>query len=359
MINFYIFLAILLIPASLPASELRCEALAIDGDMLSPVHDLGDWQSFLIQIQTKRGPLPERLTLAYDQLTSFAKDTETLPFDRHHLLAMIAKSAEVDLERLEAILRRAIDIHLTYEVPVLVAYLIAMQNFYHPVFDSEEDLIGTLKKEHKKARTMALLSHATLDQKYGRHPYEYHLRAVRRALKRFGFGPDDSILGLKLGTAGWLHDAIEDTYITLADIYYALGLEMGDAMYGLTNVAKDPKHEDGIEPEDVRQLRKRLTKLKTVESELRRLTKLADRIANTEMSMLSLFLGEDTKIEKYRNEWHDFYGILHVPGEADEMWRHLQLMTFDEDYAVAYLIEQEDLPADFIRQRPVETPPPH
>lgn len=55
-----------------------------------------------------------------------------------------------------------------------------------------------------QARELALAQHGT--QKYGEHPYSYHLSQVSQLLAEFGYAGDEAI-----AAAGWLHDTLEDT----------------------------------------------------------------------------------------------------------------------------------------------------
>lgn len=70
----------------------------------------------------------------------------------------------------------------------------------------EEDQVGP--------REFAVAAHG--DQRYGPRSYVEHLAAVVEVLKEFGFG-DDYV------AAGWLHDVVEDTSVTEADIEAAFG----------------------------------------------------------------------------------------------------------------------------------------
>lgn len=94
------------------------------------------------------------------------------------------------------------------------------------------------KDQHKDVIRFAISKHeAEYNQMYGDEPYSYHLRQVRSVLKRFGFGPKDSLLGLKLGTAAWLHDVIEDTNVTYDQVWELFGHDIA------IKVISDPQHE--------------------------------------------------------------------------------------------------------------------
>jgi len=141
------------------------------------------------------------------------------------------------------------------------------------------------------ARAMALEAHK--DQKYGELPYDYHLKAVVKALEDVDFEEYDV-----LAAAAWLHDAVEDTSLTLHDIRQRCGGRVARLVDAVT---------DG--PGETRQERKAAmyVKLQAAPWEARRL-KLADRIANTEASI------EDPKRSRmYASEFPEF--IRRVGGD--------------------------------------------
>ena len=122
----------------------------------------------------------------------------------------------------------------------------------------------------QRARVMALEAHG--DQRYGDIPYEYHLREVAGIVRPplSPFDGDDIVIA-----AAWLHDAVEDTDLTLNDIRK----ELGGKVARLVDCVTD-------EPGNNRSERKAgmYKKLSSGPWEARRL-KLADRIANTKASI--------------------------------------------------------------------------
>ncbi len=119
-----------------------------------------------------------------------------------------------------------------------------------------------------KARSLALSAHG--NQCYGNRPYEEHLRAVVKVLRRFGvvLGQDD---GTELICAAWLHDTREDTEVRNSSIVAEFGHRIADIVERVTD-----------EPGENRKARKRATYPKIVESDAAVIVKLADRIANVE-----------------------------------------------------------------------------
>lgn len=71
-----------------------------------------------------------------------------------------------------------------------------------------------LRQGPETAREFAVRAHG--QQRYGERPYVEHLSAVVEVLEEFGFS-DDYV------AAGWLHDVVEDTSETEADIEAAFG----------------------------------------------------------------------------------------------------------------------------------------
>jgi (p)ppGpp synthase/HD superfamily hydrolase len=116
-----------------------------------------------------------------------------------------------------------------------------------------------------RARAFALAAHK--DTKYGKLPYEFHLRAVVAAMPTFA--SDEAV------AAAWLHDAVEDTETTLHDIRQ----EFGGKVARLVDAVTD-------EPGPNRAVRKEgmYKKLAAAPAEARAV-KLADRFANMKASI--------------------------------------------------------------------------
>lgn len=84
------------------------------------------------------------------------------------------------------------------------------------------------------ARRFALQAHGS--QMYGTRPYEYHLRGVVRVLSEEGDVADRSIL-----TAAWLHDVVEDTHVTIRDIYTLFGSRVASIVGAVTDDEGDTR----------------------------------------------------------------------------------------------------------------------
>ena len=229
------------------------------------------------------------------------------PADRPKLLRIF----EYLIEKMDEPGRASLDLLNHAPYPEVVAAVHAI-----------EGRVQQLKHQHKAVIRLAIAKHEVeIDQRYGDQRYSYHLRAVREVLKRFGFGPKDSYLGLFVGTAAWLHDILEDTDLTFAKLRDLVGLEMATTVWAVTKRRKWDT--------DTGEWNTVLSLAKTGLYRSSRLLKLADRIANVEEGMIRLFRGEPTKVHKYIEDWPRFFEALYVEGEADAMWGHLQGLLTD------------------------------
>lgn len=190
-----------------------------------------------------------------------------------------------------------------------------------PLFIISLDGAVHQKGLNKKIRDFAYALHDGLGQTYGDHPYSYHLHKVREVLKRFGFGPKDSVLGLLLGSAAYLHDVMEDAGVSYDLVRFLFGQDLADVVWGVSNVPR----QEGLSQKE----RKRLTLMKTASDYRSKVLKLADRIANMEESLMNFKHGKTTKIKKYLEEWDMFETYLYNPQEAQlwPMWDHLRSLV--------------------------------
>ncbi|MEG3898099.1 MULTISPECIES: HD domain-containing protein [unclassified Microcoleus] len=155
-----------------------------------------------------------------------------------------------------------------------------------------------------KAKEFAIVQHGT--QKYGEHPYSYHLDRVSQVLAQFGCAGDEAI-----AAAGWLHDTLEDTPTTYEMLVSEFGKETADIVWAVTS-------EPGINRAD----RFRKTALKIQSDKKALAVKLADRIANTEASFQS-----NPKLYKmYVKEFALFKQLLYNPQDFElmAMWNRLE-----------------------------------
>lgn len=140
-------------------------------------------------------------------------------------------------------------------------------------------------------------------QRYGKAPndvpYEAHLEAVAEVLRRFGYGNDGVLM-----SAAYLHDVIEDTCATRAELAERFGTRIAD----IVDAVSDP-------PGASRAERKAAAYPRIAGCEGAVIVKLADRIANVEAG--------GPMVDRYRAEQASFRAALQRDGVADEMWRTL------------------------------------
>jgi (p)ppGpp synthase/HD superfamily hydrolase len=162
----------------------------------------------------------------------------------------------------------------------------------------------------KKAFDLAKVFHQ--NQKYGNEPYTRHLEDVVAVLKRFGI-TDSAILA-----AAWLHDAVEDTSLTIEMVESEFGKNVASLVYAVTT-----------EPGKNRKERNTKTYPKIKAKNEAIYLKLADRIANAQASIENNI----EKLKMYQNEFHDFKIALRQPGVADEMWSFLEELIRSKSHA--------------------------
>lgn len=159
----------------------------------------------------------------------------------------------------------------------------------------------------EKAREFAIAKHGT--QKYGEHPYFYHLDKVVGVLTRFGIEHEVLIC------SALLHDTIEDTGTTFEEVKEVFGEEIANAVYAVTDELGRNREE-----------RKGKTYPKIRRNLDARIVKLADRIANTEESIKT----SEKKFKMYKEEFWEFHLALYGfqtyfdhDSSFHKMWRHL------------------------------------
>lgn len=151
----------------------------------------------------------------------------------------------------------------------------------------------------EEARAFAIKHHG--DQKYGDKPYSYHLDSVVSLLEPYGE---------KAQVIGYLHDVVEDTDVSLAEIEELFGTEISQAVGMLTD-----------QPGKNRKERKQKTYdlMATVQGDLEiaLLVKTADRLANI---TACLEHGRTDKLKMYQDEHSHFKRAVYRPGLCDELW---------------------------------------
>ena len=153
----------------------------------------------------------------------------------------------------------------------------------------------------KKAYVWAERFH--LNQKYGNEAYIKHLEDVVIILKRFGIKSSFVL------AATWLHDAVEDTPLTIETVKEDFGDGVARLVYAVTT-----------EPGKNRKERNAKTYPKIAAQPEAIYLKLADRIANVEAS----WGNNKEKLTMYQKEFPAFQKALKQPNRANEMWDFLE-----------------------------------
>ncbi|MET3496653.1 HD domain-containing protein [Variovorax boronicumulans] len=155
------------------------------------------------------------------------------------------------------------------------------------------------------ARRYAIEMHG--DQKYGTHPYVHHLDAVVALLQPYGD---------MARVVGYLHDVVEDTDATVADVQSRFGDLVARCVALLTDA-----------PGANRKERKAKTyaamALVTGDEELALVVKAADRLANVRACVAD---GHRALWDTYRGEHPTFRAAAFRAGQCDPLWLELDAL---------------------------------
>jgi guanosine-3',5'-bis(diphosphate) 3'-pyrophosphohydrolase len=146
-------------------------------------------------------------------------------------------------------------------------------------------------------------------QQYGTGSFhQNHLARVVATLQAFGETDEVKI------AAAWLHDAVEDTDVTVADVRAEFGDDVADLVWRLTDEKGGNRRERHAKTHQ---------KIREKSDAVR--VKLADRIANVESS-----IEQRTHLfGMYKAEHPAFREHLYREGEFPEMWQRLDgLLTY-------------------------------
>lgn len=151
--------------------------------------------------------------------------------------------------------------------------------------------------------------HREVNQFYGDHPYEYHLRAVVNVAKKYIelLPKKDRDLAI---AACWAHDTIEDTRQTYNDVKRVLGWKVAEVVYNVTqekgktrDERESPSYFDGI-----------------ARCHVSTFVKFCDRIANMQES----WDNRSSMYRKYRGSLPYFLHRLDIYPDFEPMSLHLQ-----------------------------------
>lgn len=155
------------------------------------------------------------------------------------------------------------------------------------------------------ARTFAIAAHG--NQKYGEHPYVYHLDQVAGCLIEYG---EYSELAQ---TVAYLHDVIEDTPITHKEI----AEKFGDLVADCVSLLSD---EPGVNRKERKAKTYHKLSLVTGPTELALLVKAADRLANVRACIAD----QELRLFKiYQDEHPIFRAAAFRPHQCDFLWEQL------------------------------------
>lgn len=157
-----------------------------------------------------------------------------------------------------------------------------------------------------EARSWCRRAHG--EQRYGPHPYSYHLDRAEEVAIRFGFGRSSIV---RMGCQS--HDVIEDTGETRESML-AAGFPL--SVVDIASACTD-------EPGATRDEKKAKTLPKIRRNQRAVVVKLCDRIANVEFSVLT---GNVTKFEMYKDEQLELSRQLRLRHESklEPLWDHLE-----------------------------------
>lgn len=155
------------------------------------------------------------------------------------------------------------------------------------------------------ARYYALRAHGA--QRYGWHPYLYHLDQVVAILAPYG---------LQAQVIGYLHDIVEDTDISIAQLERRFGNTVAQAVVRLT----DP-------PLDSRKARKQIAHrvlAATPETlEIALIVKAADRLANLRQCCRT---HNRKKLRAYLREYDAFRASAYRPDLCEPLWQEIDAL---------------------------------
>jgi (p)ppGpp synthase/HD superfamily hydrolase len=153
-----------------------------------------------------------------------------------------------------------------------------------------------------KALMVASLHHQ--NQTYGVFPMMYHITDVVDIAKSHGFGGDILV-------ACALHDAVEDSNLTISEIEKYFGSFVADIVWRVTDETKRNRKET-----------KEATYLKLKGHKFAIAVKLCDRIANTRFSME---YKNKSMYKMYKKEYESFREALYDQSmDLGELWLELK-----------------------------------
>ena len=170
----------------------------------------------------------------------------------------------------------------------------------------------------EEAKRMAIRAHSL--QTYAGGPYDKHPQDVVNILIEKGYTDYYYII------SAWLHDTIEDTYITYGKIKQKFGEKIAEIVWCVTDEGKNRKEKHKKTPP------------KTRSNEDAIVVKLADRVANMRASIKHNNLD---KLGMYLVEYKKFRENLHIKGHVLNMWSELDELYRDKDIIIKTILKNK------------------
>jgi len=162
----------------------------------------------------------------------------------------------------------------------------------------------------EKARVFAITAHG--EQRYGEYPYSFHLDAVAELVEAYGETAQ---------AVAYLHDVVEDTPTTLAEIETHFGASVAAAVEILTD-----------EPGANRKERKAKTYAKMAQvtdaNHIALVVKAADRLANVKSCVAN---NNERLLAVYQSEQETFKASAYRPNLCDELWEAIEQWLSEHD----------------------------
>lgn len=166
----------------------------------------------------------------------------------------------------------------------------------------------------QKAEQWSVLAHRRTNHHYNNYPYEFHLSMVVGFAEKYLDLIPESFRPTIIA-ACWAHDTIEDTRHTYNDVKEALGVDVAEIVYALTNEKGRNRKE--------RANRKYYQGIKDTPGAI--FVKLCDRLANVKYSVET----NSSMANKYRKEQLNFLSELYT-NQYNPMFEELQSLLIND-----------------------------
>jgi len=254
----------------------------------------------------KQGPLDDSPFVHWYRCRQCGRLWLRIVFEGYHTGSFTFYATHVDREAIETFHIDHIDeIFLASDMTFEGGYDLGNRTSVYKGGFPVDPWYGFRRKERLiKAKEFAVNAHGA--QMYGDKPYVVHLEHVHEVMERYRHSNTDLLVQM----AAFLHDVLEDTEISKAELERNFGEEVADMVYRVTD-----------EPGADRKERKCKTYPKIRGHMEATTVKLCDRIANVEASS-----EVPKKLEMYRDEYQDFREKLWFEPHdflLRDLWKHL------------------------------------